>query len=135
MLIMPTSLLFLPTVFHNSDLSVTFHRIKKLRTIADHMYFPLKYASKLVQRFPSLTYVEIDIYSMDSCISIVDILIDGLPKLRRLVVQFFHDSLLDDPISKDYIIEKRRQSFGLNRNDEYKVVVTEKAYQLFISIP
>jgi hypothetical protein len=96
------------------------------------MYFPLKHALKFVQRFPSLTHLVIEVYSVDSCIPIVDILLGGLPKLHLLIVQFYHDSLLDDPCPREYIIEKRRQSFGLNKNDEYKVNVQIEDHKLLI---
>jgi hypothetical protein len=132
---MPTSLLFWSVVIDNPDLTLTFNRICKLTIIADHMYFALKYAFKVVQRFPSLTLVEIDVYSIDSCVPIVDIFLGGLAKLRLIAIEFFHDSLLDDLFPRDYIIEKRRQSFGLNENNEYKVAVKIEDRTLLIRIP
>ncbi len=72
-LIMDTSLLFLSTIIDNPDLNLAFNWISQLEIIADGMYFPLTYASKFVQRFPSLTHVTIDVYSIDSCVPIVDI--------------------------------------------------------------
>ena len=99
------------------------------------MHLSLKYGSKIIERFPSLSQVEIDVYSLDSSVPIVDIFVGGLEKLRHVVVQFNHESLLDDPVRRDHIIEKRRQSFGLNRKDEYKVIVTIEDHKLYIWIP
>jgi hypothetical protein len=129
---MGISLLFLPIVIDNPNLALTFNRINDLETTADHMHFPLKHASKLVQRFPSLNYLTVDVYSIDSCVPIVDIFLGGLAKLHLLVVRFSDDSLLDDPCPREYVIEKRRQSFGLNKNDEYKVIVKIEDYKLSI---
>ncbi|CAF3871959.1 unnamed protein product [Rotaria sordida] len=58
-----------------------------------------------------------------------------LLKLRFMIVEFVHNGLPDVPISRNYIIEKRRQSFGLNRNDEYKVNVMLGDDDLRIWIP
>ena len=131
---MRSSLIFLPIIIDNPNLSLIFNRINKLKIITDHMYFPLKYATKFVQRFPSLGDIEIDVYSIDSCVPIVDVFLGGLAKLRRLIVQFSHGSLLDDPIRRDYVIEKRRRSVGLDKNDEYKVIVIIEHHKLLISL-
>ncbi|CAF3296569.1 unnamed protein product [Rotaria sp. Silwood2] len=58
-----------------------------------------------------------------------------LLKLRFIIVEFVHNGLPDVPISRNYIIEKRRQSFGLNRNDEYKVNIMLGDDDLRIWIP
>jgi hypothetical protein len=109
---MHTSLLFLPIIIHNTDLTLTFSRIEKLELFVDHMYFPLKYGSKIVERFSSLRQIQINCYSLDSSLPIVDIFLCGLPKLRHAIIEFCHDTLLDNPISRDHVIENRRQSFG-----------------------
>ena len=125
-------MLFLPIVIDNPDLTLTFTNIGELVTHADLMYFSVRYASKVVQRFPSLTYLAIAVYSIDSCVPIVDILLGGLAKLHLLFVRFDHDSLLDDPCPRVYVIKKRRQSFSLKKNDEYKVFVKTEEHKLFI---
>ncbi len=99
------------------------------------MYFPLKYGSKIVERFSSLRQIQINCYSLDSSLPIVDIFLCGLPKLRHAIIEFCHDTLLDNPISRDHVIENRRQSFGWNRNDEDKVIVRAEARVLYIWIP
>jgi hypothetical protein len=129
---MGTSLLFLPIIIDNPDLILTFNRINWLTTAADLMHFPLKHALKFVQRFPSLTHLTIDVYSIDSCVPIVDIFLSNLAKLRHLIVRFSHNSLLNDPCPREYVIEKRRQSFGLDKNNEYKVIVKIEDHKLLI---
>ncbi|CAF4115690.1 unnamed protein product [Rotaria sordida] len=131
-LAMSSSLLFLPIIFDNPTLSETFKQLNVLDLVADGLYFPLKYASKFVQRFPSLTVIEIEVYSIDDSVPIIDIFLASLAKLRFLKIHFKYDSLLDDPCSRNYVIDKRRQSFGLNKNDEYKVIVKIEDHQLYI---
>ncbi|CAF1403818.1 unnamed protein product [Adineta steineri] len=134
-LIMRTSLFFSSIVIDNPNLSLTFARIKALELISDHIYVSLKHGSKIVDSFPSLSHVEIEVYSLDSGIPIVDIFLCGLKMLRHIIVTFSHKGLADDTITQEHIIEKWRQSFGLNRNDEYKVVVKIEDHTLYIWIP
>jgi len=98
------------------------------------MYFPLKYALKFVQRFSSLTTVQIEVYSIDTSVPIVDIFLSGLAKLCFIVIDFEHDTLLDDPFPRNYIIDKRRQSFHLNKNDEDKIIVKIENRTLYIRV-
>lgn len=99
------------------------------------MCFPSKYATTIVQRFQSLTFIEIEVYSIDISVPIVDILLSGLPKLCLMYIFFKHNSLLDNPFSRNYIIEKRRQSFNLKKNDENKVAVRIEDQLLSIYLP
>jgi hypothetical protein len=99
------------------------------------MYVPSKYASKIIQRFPSLTVIEIEVYSIDVAVPIVDSFLCGLAKLHSMIIHLRNSSLLDDPFSRNYVIEKRRQSFSLNKNEEDKVVVKIEDQLLSIYFP
>jgi hypothetical protein len=131
---MDNSLLFSSQVFNNLALTSTFNRLNAVHILADDMYFPSKYALKFVQRFPFLSTVQIEVYSIDTAVPIVDIFLSGLAKLRFIIVDFKHDSLLDDPFSRNYIIDKRRQSFDLNKNDEDKIIVSIEDQTLYIRV-
>lgn len=132
---MHTSLFFLPIVIDNADLTLTFSRIERLELFLDHMYFPLKYGSKIAEHFSSLREIEINRYALGCTLPIVDIFLCGLPKLRHIIIEFCYEKLIENKISRDHVIEKRRQSFGLNRNDEDKVIVRAEAHIVYIWIP
>ncbi|CAF1472956.1 unnamed protein product, partial [Rotaria sp. Silwood1] len=86
--------------------------------------------------FPCLTKIEIRVLGLNNyCIPVIDTFLAGFRKLRFMIVEIVHNGLPDVPISRNYIIEKRRQSFGLNRNDEYKVNVILGDDDLRIWIP
>ncbi|CAF1365882.1 unnamed protein product [Rotaria sordida] len=65
----------------------------------------------------------------------IETFLTGIEKLRLMIVEFIINDLTDVPISRDYVIEKRRHSFGLNRNAEYKGNVILEDDDLHISIP
>ena len=120
------------TFLDNPSLTLTFSRVKTIESVTDNVYFPLKYASKLVQRFPSLVQIELRVFSFDICVAIVDIILSGLAKLSYLEFHFNRDTLLDDPCSRDYVIQKRRQTFGFDINDENSVTVKNDGQSLLI---
>ncbi len=92
-LIIDGSLLFSSEVFNNPALTSIFNRLNTVRIWPDDMYFPLKYALKFVQRFSSLTTVQIEVYSIDTSVPIVDIFLSGLAKLCFIVIDFEHDTI------------------------------------------
>ncbi|CAF3338585.1 unnamed protein product [Rotaria sp. Silwood2] len=122
-LIIDSSLFFSYTILNNHELTLIFNRLKKLRILADHEYFHSKYASTIVQLFSCLTLIEIEVYSIYSAIPIVDIFLAGLAKLRFIMIHLRHRSLLRNPFTRNYVIKKRRQSYGLSINDENNVIV------------
>ena len=100
--------LLLSKMFHdNPSLTATFHRIHTLKVINDKDYFPVRSARRLAQRFPSLSRVELRVYSFDSCVAIVDILLGSLAQLAFLKVHFERDTLLDDPFTRRYAVETK----------------------------
>ncbi len=103
-------------------LTYIFNRLNTVHIWADDTYFPSKYALKFVQRFPSLT-VQIEVYSIYIAVPIVEIFLTGLAKLCFIIIDIEHDSLLDDPFPRNYNIDKRCQSFHLNKNGEDKIIV------------
>jgi hypothetical protein len=76
-----------------------------------NIYFPPKLSSKIVERFPSLNHVELHVFSFDHCVLIIDVFISHLKQLSYIKIHYFHDTLLDDPFSIDYILRKRSQIF------------------------
>jgi hypothetical protein len=68
-------------------------------------------SSKIVERFSSLNHVELHVFSSDHCVLIIDVFISHLKQLSYIKIHYFHDTLLDDPFSIDYILRKRSQIF------------------------
>jgi hypothetical protein len=142
---MYTSILVSLIRIDKPDVTLTFSQIKSLRLFDNSMYFQPRFIeqivpyfpswTKFVKCFPSLTKIEIRIFGHDYYVSIIDIFLTGFAKLHLVIVEFIGDHLLSNPISRDYVIEKRRQSFGLNKNDEYKVNVVLTDDNLCIWIP
>ncbi|CAF2827505.1 unnamed protein product [Rotaria sp. Silwood2] len=91
-----------------------FKQIKRIETILEDVYFPSSFAPKLVERFPSLVYIELQVISFNNSVSIIDTFISHLKNLSYLKIDYFEDSSLDDPFSHENIIEKRRQAFPMN---------------------
>ncbi len=89
---------------------------------SENNYFPSYFASKLVERFPSLNYVELQVFSFDNCVSVIDIFLSHLKNISYIKVTYSQDTLLDDPFSHDYIINKRRQAFPIDFMDEQMIV-------------
>ncbi|CAF4233803.1 unnamed protein product, partial [Rotaria sordida] len=92
----PTDLV-LSKFIDNRSLFSIFKQIKILKAVMRCDYVPSNFLSKLVQRFPSLTDIELQVYSFDDY------------------------SGVDHPFSRNYIIDKRRQAFGFNIIDEHKI--------------
>ncbi|CAF3431311.1 unnamed protein product [Rotaria sp. Silwood2] len=113
-LIIGSRLLVLSELIDNPSLIPIFKQIKMVKSITKKIYFPSNLASKLVQRFPSLIHIELQVYSFDNCISIIEVFLSSLKNLSYLKINYNQDILLDDPFSCDYIIKKRRQIFPNN---------------------
>jgi hypothetical protein len=87
------------------------------------VYFSVKYASKLIERFPSLIHIELRVFSLSICVSIVDSLLSGLAKLHHLKIYYDKYVSFDVPCPVNYVREKRRQAFPLSINDIDGIVV------------
>ncbi|CAF4234666.1 unnamed protein product, partial [Adineta steineri] len=120
-LIVNTSLLLSPNIIDNASLIPIFKNIKIITSITENVYFPSNFPLKFVQRFPSLTNIEIQVFSFDHAASIIDIFLTQLEHLSYIKIHHDTDTLLDDHFSCHYIIEKRRQSFSLNYLDEQMI--------------
>jgi hypothetical protein len=118
---MSSSLLFSSKILDNHALIPIFNRLKKIRILTDQMNISSKYALKFVQHFPSLTIVEMEVYSIYLVEDIVDIFLSGLAKLHLIVIQSQYNSLSVYSFSREHIIHKRRQSFGLSKHNENKI--------------
>jgi len=94
-----------------------------VKSITDNIFFPSNFASKFVQRFPSLSHIELQVFSFDDCVSIIDIFLTHLEHLSYLKIYYNQDTLLDNPFSYDYIIRKRRQMFPNNILNEQMINV------------
>ncbi|CAF3278793.1 unnamed protein product [Rotaria sp. Silwood2] len=66
-----------------------------LQLITKSRYVPSNFPSKLVQRFPSLTVIELHVFSFDDCLSDIDILLSHLENLSYLRIYYSQVSLLD----------------------------------------
>jgi len=87
------------------------------------VHFSIKYASKLIARFPSLIHIELRVFSLPICVSIIDILLSGLAKLCHLKIYYDQYVSYDVPCPINYVTEKRRQAFPHSFKDKDGVVV------------
>ena len=70
----------------NPALILVFNRLNRIRILTDDRNIPSKYGLKFVERLPSLTIVEMEVYSIDISTSIVDIFPSELAKVRFIVI-------------------------------------------------
>ncbi len=89
---------------------------------SENYYFPSYYASKFVEHFPSLNHVELQVFSFDNCVSVIDIFLRHLKNIYYIKITYSQDTLLNDPFSQDYVINKRRQAFPIDIMDEQMIV-------------
>jgi hypothetical protein len=119
----PTDLIFSEFIDNQSLFSI-FKQIKILKSIAENCYVDLNFIEKLVERFSSLTDIELQVLSFDDCICVIDILLSHLKNLSYLKIYYIEVSSFDHPFSRNYIVDKRRQAFSFNIIDEYKITVS-----------
>lgn len=100
---------------------LVFRQLQSLNVTTKYVYFPLKYALKLIENFPSLIHIELRVISLVICASIFDILLNGLVNLLHLKIFYDEYSLLDDLSPIGDAVEKRRQAFSLNINNKDEV--------------
>ncbi|CAF3684940.1 unnamed protein product [Rotaria sordida] len=113
--------LILPEFIDHQSLFTIFKQIKILKSITENSYVPSNFLLKLVERFPSLTDIELQVYSFDDCIYAIDILLSHLKNLSYLKIYYIKDSVVDHPFPCNYIIDKRRQAFSFKIIDENKI--------------
>jgi hypothetical protein len=70
-----------------------------------NFYFPSNFPLKSVQHFPSTTYIELQVFWFDNCVSFIDIFLTHLKNLSFIGINYYQDTLLHDRFSSDYIIE------------------------------
>lgn len=114
-----TRLLVWSKFIDNPSLIPIFKKIKTIVSIPDDIYFP----SKFVERFPSLRQAGLQVFSFDNCVFIIDECLNHLKNLSPITIHYYQDTLLDDPLSRDYIIEKRHETFPKNILNEQMVIV------------
>ncbi|CAF4044731.1 unnamed protein product, partial [Rotaria sordida] len=120
-----TPLLISSKFIDNPSLFSIFKQIKRITSITEKIYFPSKFALKLVQRFPSLTHIELKVFTFDHCVSIIEVFLCHVEHLSYLKISYSQNTLLDNPFSRHYIIEKRRQIFPNNLLDERTTYVKD----------
>ncbi|CAF1192751.1 unnamed protein product [Rotaria sp. Silwood1] len=128
-------LLISSKLFNNPSLISIFKQIKILKLITEKIYFPSNSAIKFVRRFPSLTHIELKVFSFDNCVSTIDIFLNYLQYLSYTKINYDQITLLDDPFSRDYIIEKRYQLFPNTIFDETIVNVknNDESVEIWLS--
>ncbi|CAF4486362.1 unnamed protein product [Rotaria sp. Silwood2] len=134
-LIINTPLLISSKFINNSSLIPIFKQIKMITSVTEKIYFPSKLTSKLVQHFPSLSHIELQVFSFDDCISIIEIFLSRLENLSYIKISYSQDTLVDDPFSRQYLMKKRRQTFPNNILDEQMINVKNngEAIQIWLS--
>jgi hypothetical protein len=107
-IIISTQLLMLSKLIDNSSLIPLFKQIKLIKSIREKCYFLLNFVSKFIQRFPSLSHIELQVFSFDNCVSLINTFLTYVRNLIYVKINY------SDPFSRDDIIEKRRQYFPDN---------------------
>jgi len=97
-----TQLLFLSKLFDNPCLISIFKQIKMIELKTTNFYFPSNFALKFVEHFPSLTDIELQVFSFDDCVSIIDIFLTQLEHLSFIKINYYEDTLVDDSFLRDY---------------------------------
>ncbi|CAF3077325.1 unnamed protein product [Rotaria sp. Silwood2] len=113
-----TPLLISSKFIDNPSLFSIFKQVKTITSIPGKIYFPSKFALKVVQRFPSLTHMELEVVTFDHCVSVIEVFLCHMEHLSYLKISYSQSTLLDNPFSRHYVIEKRRQIFPNNFLDE-----------------
>jgi hypothetical protein len=129
-------LIFSPILYDNPSLIPVFYRLKSLYLLTKDLRFPSKYALQLIERFPSLIHLELEVYSLDKCIPLLDVLLDGLPKLIHLKIHFHKNkSLHDGTCLTNHVIERRRQAFPhyIFKEDEIYVIIDGKILHIYLN--
>jgi hypothetical protein len=96
----------------------------------------MEYAAKLIERFPSLIHLELEIYSTDACLPLLEILLDNLPKLMHLKIHFRKNKLLGDgKCLIDHIIERRHQAFpqSIRYQDEVDIQIDKNILNIYLN--
>ncbi|CAF2924708.1 unnamed protein product, partial [Rotaria sp. Silwood2] len=85
----------------------------------------------------NIQYISMERYSIHSknCVSIIDIFLNHLKHLSYVKMNYDEILLINDPISRDYIIEKRRQTFPMNIFNQQLIDVENngKAMEIWLS--
>ncbi|CAF4031151.1 unnamed protein product, partial [Rotaria sordida] len=113
-LTMNTTLLISSRFIDNPLLIPIFKQIKLIETKTEKIYFPSNFPQKLVEYFPSLIHIELQVFSFDNCVSSIETFLSHLKNLSYLKITYYENTSFNDPFSRDYIIEKRRQTFPMN---------------------
>jgi hypothetical protein len=127
--------LVLSKLIDNASLTPIFKQIKMMKSLTQHIYLSTSFAGKFIQRFPSFIHIELQVFSFDHCVSLIEIFLIHLEYLSHLKIYYNQDTLLDDPFSRDYIIGKRRQTFPNNIINKQTVNVKNngKAVEIWLS--
>ena len=105
----------------------------KIRSWTNNTYSAQSF-SKLAERFPSLTQIELEVYSFDICVSIVDLFLSELAKLSYIQVHFTKDTLLRNPFTRAYVFKKRRERFPDGELHEQMVNARKSTEAVLISL-
>ncbi len=129
-------LIFSPLLYDNASLTPLFDRLQSLYLLTDYISFPLIHASKIIDRFPSVIHLELEIYSVHLRKSFLNIILDGLPKLIHLKIHFRKNKLSGNwSWLIDYFIARRRQAFPHHpyNKEEVSVNIEGKIIDMYFS--
>ncbi len=129
-------LIFSPILYDHLSLIPVFNRLRSLHLLTGAVLFPSNYATKLVERFPSLIHLKLEIYEIDRNTPLLNILLDGLPKLIHLQIKFYEDRSLSNETSFiNSVIERRRQAFPhhIYNYDEISVKMDRRILDIYLS--
>ncbi|CAF2172882.1 unnamed protein product, partial [Rotaria magnacalcarata] len=116
--------LYLASIIDNKSLNRIFKQIKILNLITRYYNVPPNSVSNLVQRFPSLTDIEVHVVLFTFFASVIDTLLSHLRNLSYANISYSTPLIFNQPFSRSDIIDKRRQVFGFNIIDEHNVTVS-----------
>ncbi|CAF4616133.1 unnamed protein product [Rotaria socialis] len=82
--------------------------------------------TNIVERFLSLTDIEVQVASFKYFTSAIDILLSHQQNLSYLNICYSTPPIFHQSFSRNDIIDKRRQAFGFKIIDEHKVTVSRR---------
>lgn len=129
---MDAQILFCSKFIDNPLLISNFQRITKI--VSKSTDISVSSASKLVNRFRSLSQIQIRVYSLDICVSILDLFVCQLAKLSYVEVYFTKNTLGKYRFTRAYVVKKRRERFPNEELDEQMVHVLKAPKAVFLSL-
>ncbi|UJR24767.1 hypothetical protein I4U23_006141 [Adineta vaga] len=89
----------------------------------------IEFGSTIIKRFPSIEEIELQVYSFDNCVFMINEFLTQLKCVSHIKVYYERNTLLDDPFSREYIFMKRYETFPNLMIDSKKIEVKNDVFE------